>query len=382
MATTTLEEEQTMEQSTNGTVEATMTQPPTATKPGVALELHRRGSGLPSSTEVDELAKLANILAKSGFFKDVTGGYQAFAKLLFGRDLGLSATAALTGVNLVEGKPELSANVQAQMVRSYIGVGGERYDYKIVSPIGERAERCEIEFYRVAGGRRELLGTSEFTMTDAERAGLTKPSRSGKPSNYLKYPANMLFARAMSNGVAFHCPEVTGGIRVYHAGEIEQPTTTVPDGAEPYEVEEIPVAEIVDGAPMAEQASGTGEQTQTEPDNEGPVGDDTTRRTQEGHDTGTNPHGQRVRRTAAGRGIGGAALANLMLEAAGAKPLPASRAQAQLDAMLERVPEPVADATLALIDERYPAEPDDASDSASGAVAGEDFARFEPPQAA
>jgi hypothetical protein len=43
----------------------------------------------------------------------------------------------------------------------------------------------------------------------------------------------MLFARAMSNGVAFNCPEVTGGIRVYHEGEISTVLNSTAEEIEP-----------------------------------------------------------------------------------------------------------------------------------------------------
>lgn len=164
-------------------------------------------SPIPEKAEVDALVRVSGALARSGFFKDARQAEQAFAKLLFGRDLGLSATAAMTGVHIVEGKPELSANVQAMMVKAGRGPRGERYDYRRVELTDEA---CELEFYRDG----ELLGSERFTQQDARRAELA-----GK-ANYQRYPRNMLFARCMSNGVAFLCPEVTGGIRVYHEGEI------------------------------------------------------------------------------------------------------------------------------------------------------------------
>lgn len=166
---------------------------------------------MPSSTEITDLGTLANHLYKSGFFKDAGDGYKALAKLVFGRDLGLSATAAMTGIHIVEGKPEISANVQAQMVRTYVGPEGERYDYRVIS---HDAEHCEIEFSRRRDGEWSVLGRSRYTIQDANRAGL-----SGKHV-WKRHPMNMMFARAISDGVAFHCPEVTNGIRTYHEGEI------------------------------------------------------------------------------------------------------------------------------------------------------------------
>jgi hypothetical protein len=176
--------------------------------------------------EIDMLYRLGNGLARSGMFKDARQADQAFAKLIFGRDLGLSATQAMTDIHIIEGKPEMSANLQASKVKA-----SGKYDYRVLEL---DADGCSIEFGRgTAPGKDEhgqwlpwpdAFGTSDFTQADAEAALLTKPSKSGAPSNYVKYPRNMFFARAMSNGVAWYCPDVMNGIRVYAEGEIVQAT--------------------------------------------------------------------------------------------------------------------------------------------------------------
>lgn len=157
--------------------------------------------------EMAVLYRLAKGLAASGFFKDARDASQAFAKMIFGRDLGLSATQAMTDIYIVEGKPEMSANLQASKVRS-----SERYEYRVLELT---EQRCEIQFTQQG---EELHPTSVFTIEDAKTAELVKPK-----SGWIKYPRNMLFARAMSNGVAFHCPDVMNGIRVYAEGEISAP---------------------------------------------------------------------------------------------------------------------------------------------------------------
>jgi hypothetical protein len=58
---------------------------------------------------------------------------------------------------------------------------------------------------------KESIGVSKFTIEDAKKAG-TK--------NLDKYPANMLFARAMSNGVKWYTPDVFNG-PVYTPDEIQ-----------------------------------------------------------------------------------------------------------------------------------------------------------------
>ena len=60
--------------------------------------VHASQPTIPGPTETQALIQLAAGLGKSLYFKDVTNEHQAFAKLMFGRDLGLSATAAMTGV--------------------------------------------------------------------------------------------------------------------------------------------------------------------------------------------------------------------------------------------------------------------------------------------
>ena len=61
------------------------------------------------------------------------------------------------------------------------------------------------------------IGNSTFTIDDAKKAG-TK--------NVDKFPKNMLFARAMSNGVRWYTPDIFNG-SVYTPEELEQVTVEV-----------------------------------------------------------------------------------------------------------------------------------------------------------
>lgn len=165
-----------------------------------------------SDDEIDRTYRIAKALHLSGIFKDVQKAEQAFAKMLLGRDLGLSPTQALTSIHMVEGKPELSANLQAALLRQYRSPEGDRYDFRVerLDPQG-----CVLRFLRISRhGEVTDLGVSDFSMTDAAAAEIANKAV------WKKYPRNMLFARALSNGVAFHCPEVTYGVRVYAEGEI------------------------------------------------------------------------------------------------------------------------------------------------------------------
>jgi hypothetical protein len=186
----------------------------------MSTELTHLGGGLPTGEEIETSYRVAKGLSASGFFKDARQAEQAFAKILLGRDLGLSPTQAMTSIHIVEGKPELSANLQAQLVRSYRGPDGERYGYRVLE---HTDEACAIEFrMREQGADWEVIGTERFTMDDARRAGLA-----GR-GPWKSYPRNMLWARCMSNGVNFHCPEVARGLRVFHEGEIDTGAQAAP----------------------------------------------------------------------------------------------------------------------------------------------------------
>lgn len=198
-----------------------------------------QAGGMPTGAEIDTAVRIAQNLAAGGMFKDARQAEQAFTKIMLGRDLGLSPTQAMTSIHVVEGKPELSANLQAQLVKSYRGPDGERYDYLV----REHTDQvCEIEFRRrEVGGDWETLGVERFTITDAERAGLA-----GRKGPWQTYPRNMLWARCISNGVNFHCPEVARGLRVYHEGEIsgqhpEPPPPPQEPDAEPVIADAIPL---------------------------------------------------------------------------------------------------------------------------------------------
>ncbi|MCK9250044.1 MAG: hypothetical protein M0P31_13855 [Solirubrobacteraceae bacterium] len=170
-------------------------------------------SPTPSPQELETMERVASQLAASGMFKDVRQAAQAFAKIALGRGLGLDPASSMTAIHIVEGKPELSANLQAAMLRQFRGPDGERYDYRVVA-IGP--DGCSLVFTRRwPDGTVEEIGASSFTREDAQRAGLANRGP------WKTYPANMMFARAISNGVAWYAPEVTYGMRVYSDGEID-----------------------------------------------------------------------------------------------------------------------------------------------------------------
>lgn len=152
---------------------------------------------------LEEMKGLAEVFVKSKFFADSQDVNQAIVKILAGRELGFPPIASMTGIQIIKGKPSLSANLQAMRVKA-----SGKYDYRLRV---HEATNCEIEFFQSVNGTFESIGVSKFTIEDARKAGT---------QNLDKYPRNMLFARAMSNGVKWFCPDVTNGVIVYTPEEM------------------------------------------------------------------------------------------------------------------------------------------------------------------
>ena len=141
------------------------------------------------------ILELAEHAAKSGYFADARQAAQAVIKIQYGRELGIPPVTAIMGVHIIQGKPTPSAGLIAACIRRH-----PRYDYR-VKRLDDTA--CALEF--IDGGK--LAGLSEFTIEQAKRAG----AFDGNGATWSKFPRNMLFARALTNGARWFCPDVFGG---------------------------------------------------------------------------------------------------------------------------------------------------------------------------
>lgn len=151
---------------------------------------------------------MGDVFAKSNFFNDSRGAAQAVTKIMAGRELGFSPISSMTGINIINGKISLSANMMASIIRRS-GV----YDYEILQ-LDDTI--CSIEFSR---NGKKLKPIVTFTMEQAKKIIINGKKLVDK-ENWINYPSNMLFARAMSNGFRFHCPDFSGG-SLYTQDEIE-----------------------------------------------------------------------------------------------------------------------------------------------------------------
>jgi len=147
------------------------------------------------STEIQrmpfsDMLQMGKVFAESGMFADTKAAAQAIVKIQAGQEIGIGPFAAMSGIHIIQGKPTMGAGLMASCVKA-----SGKYDYKVVQ---HDKKICTIDFYQGS----EKIGSSTFTDADAKAAG-TK--------NMDKFPQNMLFARAMSNGVKWYTPDIFAG---------------------------------------------------------------------------------------------------------------------------------------------------------------------------
>lgn len=181
---------------------------------------------------INELMNMAKAFAESGMFADTKSAAQAIVKIQAGQEIGIPPFAAMTGIHIIQGKPTIGAGLIASRVK-----GSGKYDYKVIQ---QDATCCSIDFYQA----KEKIGNSTFTIEDAKKA-MTK--------NIDKFPKNMLFARAISNGVKWFCPDVFSG-PVYTPEEMDfQPTQT--DESTATVIVQNPKQDTIDAIALLDEAT-------------------------------------------------------------------------------------------------------------------------------
>lgn len=151
--------------------------------------------------------------------------FAIMAATAWGRTLGLTDTQSAANIHIIGGKPVLGAQLMGSLIKR-----SGKYNYRVKE---HTEESCTILFYEKWDGQWEECGESVFTFKDAQTAGIT-----GNPT-WKKYRRNMLFARALSNGAKWYCPDVFGG-SVYTEDEAMEIRTT---GSA---IEQLPQADITD----------------------------------------------------------------------------------------------------------------------------------------
>ena len=155
------------------------------------------------------LMALAKELCTTGFLPQaVKTPAQAVAIILTGRELGLGPMQALRSICIIQGKPELAADLQLSIFHR----DGGRSKWLVL--IDSKA----VLWLRHPNGDEH---TETFTLEDARRAGLANGQ------NWQKYPKAMLRSRAITAGLKSIGFEPLAG--AYAPGEIGGPEIVGPE---------------------------------------------------------------------------------------------------------------------------------------------------------
>ena len=196
----------------------------------------------PSAGELEQTWLLADRFSRTEFVPTALRGKPeaVMACMLAGRELGIGPMQALQKIHIIQGRPTLSAELMASLVRR----AGHR-----LRTIESTAATATVE-----GARHDDPDAPEkitFTLEDAKRAGLV-----GKDV-WKAYPTAMLWARAVSALCRRLFPDVLAGMS-YTREELEGGSTEAVWGDPEVEQEDSGPADGV--APPVRRAGPTAQQ--------------------------------------------------------------------------------------------------------------------------
>lgn len=147
------------------------------------------------------IADIAPTMAQSRLF-GVTSEQAAAAIMLKGFELGLSLTASFEFIHVIDGKPGISPRGALALIQQSPNLG--KLEVKDITDAEGKPYACRVTMARKGG----FSYTVEFTMADAQRAGIVKPG-----GGWDKYPGNMLRWRAIGYAADVVFPDVIGGMK-------------------------------------------------------------------------------------------------------------------------------------------------------------------------
>lgn len=173
-------------------------------------------AGQPNWNSVRNLAEaiqISEIVFKSAAMAKINSPGEALLRMLAGAEMGFGIFASLADVHVIEGNATVGAHLRAASIKM-----SAKYDYEVV----ERTdEACEVAFVERRGGQRLVLGRVRHTLAEAKAKGWHLAT-SGKPKPaWVKTPANMLFARVISDGYKTFAPDLSGGVLTYDPDELD-----------------------------------------------------------------------------------------------------------------------------------------------------------------
>lgn len=157
---------------------------------------------------MEQVVAFCEMLSKSGYFHDARSAPQAFVKIMYGRELGISPIVSMKNIFVDDrGGISLSAGLIAGKI-----LNSARYTYQVIETT---ALRCEIAFFRImSNGERVLCGPNiALTIAQARASNMhmqwsSKEGAFKEKATWKNYPEDMLFARCLTRGQRRYCPDL------------------------------------------------------------------------------------------------------------------------------------------------------------------------------
>lgn len=188
-----------------------------AKRPAVAMSA-RVQSQLPYWAQDGYLARLHEIgrcFVTARCFPNVATPEQAMVVGMFAHECRVGIATAMQHAYFVHGRLGWSATWF--LMRIEASGQREKFDIQEITDA-----KCVILVKRKGSPERRVT----WLWTEAERAGLTKPSRSGEPSNWQKYPQDMNLARCIARASRQEFRAICGGMYL-----IEEMVAELPEEA-------------------------------------------------------------------------------------------------------------------------------------------------------
>lgn len=183
--------------------------PETEVKPaGSALPVARKTDSIALSS-LEDLMTFSKAVAKSAMFPGIEDEFGASAVIEYGREIGLKPIIALQTIHVIPSKRGSTLAIKGSVLAMMAKEAGINIEI-----LQKDTKGCKLTFSR----GNEAPHTSAFTQEDARRAGLLHKD------NYMKWPEDMYYWRAIARGVKVFDPGLALGISTVE------------------EVEELPIA--------------------------------------------------------------------------------------------------------------------------------------------
>ena len=181
---------------------------------------------------VDTALRIGKVAWESGAFGSASEA-QAAMIMLKAYELGFPMTAASEFIEVIDGKSQLKPLGAMAIMRAHPEI---IYSVSVEDLTDKNGKylgcRCTIE--RVEAGR-VVPYTKEFTLADAELAGLIKPK-----GNWEKYPKQMCQWRAVGFCADLACPDLLSGMTgLLKRGELMTDVNDIGFGGETIETIEV-----------------------------------------------------------------------------------------------------------------------------------------------